>query len=261
MDLDRARAALLAAAPDAPDDALDGFADAWPRLCLTCAAPLRLAALIGHTAHESGGYRRRTENLYYTTPERLIAVWPGRFAHVSEARGFLRDPEGLANHVYGGRMGNGRPGDGWRYRGRGWLQLTGRENYRQMGDWLGLALEREPSLAARADHAWVIAAEYLARRARDGRTALEWADIPVDAMVTRIVNGGLHGLEDRMRRTASALAELVPLARLIERLTPGARSSAVLAAQILLTRGGHRLGALDGIYGPRTAAAIDAQTA
>ena len=173
--------------------------------------PLRLAHLLGQCAHESTGFTRRTENLTYTTAERIRAVFgKRRFPSLVDAQGYVRQPQMLANEVYGGRMGNTRPDDGWRYRGRGWIQLTGRENYKRFGAPLDLDLDGEPDLASTPAAAWKIATAYLAIRVRAGKTALEWADLNDARMVTRIVNGGLAGLVDRRARTDRALAALRP---------------------------------------------------
>ncbi|MCH8346632.1 MAG: hypothetical protein IIC87_06870, partial [Chloroflexi bacterium] len=134
---------------------------------------LRLAHLLGQCAHESTGFTRRTENLTYTTAERIRTVFgKRRFPSLVDAQGYVRQPRMLANEVYGGRMGNTRPDDGWRYRGRGWIQLTGRENYKRFGASLGLDLDGEPDLASTPAAAWKIAGAYLAIRVRAGRTAL-----------------------------------------------------------------------------------------
>lgn len=230
----------------------------------------RLAHLIGQCGHESAGFTRLVESLFYTTPERLCAVWPGRFRTISDARPFVRSPQALANNVYNGRMGN-RPGsdDGWRYRGRGYLQLTGRDNYRRFGDLLGLPLEARPEMAEGPITAWRIAIAYLATRKRRSRTAFEWADLGLDGveMVTRIVNGGTHGLDDRRRRTAAALAALedpddgdlgpglhgfgVPPTVKI-----GDEGIWVEAAQRALVRLDCLPGAIDGDFGPRTEGAV-----
>ena len=171
--------------------------------------PLRLAHLFGQCAHESAGFQATIESLSYSA-DRLMAVWPSRFQHITFARQYARQPKKLANYVYARRMGNGDPttDDGWRYRGRGWMQLTGRANYRKAGWVVGVDLEADPETARRPGPAWQIAAHYLATRKRRGKTALEWADANNARQITRIVNGGLNGLDDRNRRTRRALEQL-----------------------------------------------------
>lgn len=247
-------AAVAAAAPGAPARAAGSLAALDPETPALATAR-RAAHLIGQCAHESLGFTRAVESLHYTTPERMMAVWPRRFPTHRDAAPFVADPEALANRVYGGRMGNTAPGDGFRYRGRGWLQLTGRANYRRFGARIGLELEAAPDLAAKAEAAWRIAAHYLASRRRMRRTALEWADADNAEMVTRIVNGGVHGLADRLARTAAALGALSGGPRVLRR---GDSSGAVLLLQQALARQGFPPGALDGAFGPRTEAALAA---
>ena len=264
MDL---RAAILATAPAAPAGVLDAIEAVRDRLhALGALASTRRAAhLVGQCAYESAGFRRRHESLYYTSAARLMAVWPGRFPSRASALPFLRSPVKLANHVYAGRMGNGdaASGDGFRYRGRGWLQLTGRANYRHAGRRLGLNLENSPERAAEPATAWLIAADYLARRRRRGRTAFEWADLDDAAMVTRIVNGGLAGLAERRRLTARALDALAVPATADRPgaqtpLAGGAHGEAVVQLQRRLAAAGFAPGPVDGVFGPRTAAALRA---
>ena len=201
-------AGIRAAAGRDAQAAIDGFmaVKEWmdQRGILT---PRRRAHLFGQCAHESVGYTRTIENLNYSA-HRLMVVWPRRFPTLREAEQYARQPKMLANKVYGGRMGNREPGDGWRYRGRGWLQLTGRNNYRQSCAPLGIDLEAQPEIAREPSTAWRIAARYLGVREWAGKTALEWADENNTRQVTRIVNGGLNGLDDRIKRTAAALAVL-----------------------------------------------------
>ncbi|MDH3667559.1 MAG: peptidoglycan-binding protein [Paracoccaceae bacterium] len=252
--------AIRAAAPAAPRSAIDGFAGAHDRIAATGAidTPLRAAHLIGQRAHESARFKRVAEALHYRSGARIFAVF-GRqhFTGVTHAQRFAGRPEKLASHVYGRRMGNGPPGsgDGFRYRGRGYLQLTGRENYRRFGARIGIDLEAQPERAEEPATAWIIAAAYLAARRRAGRTALEWADLDNVEMVSRIVNGGLNGLDDRRHLTATALTALGGIAArpLLKRGTEG---PAVLRLQHLLARAGFALGALDGDFGPRTETAL-----
>jgi putative chitinase len=151
---------------------------------------------LGQILHESGMLTTFTENLNYSA-ERLCMVWPYRFPTMDDARPYARNPEALANRVYGGRMGNTEPGDGWLYRGRTPIQLTGKDNYVHVGDLMGQDLVTSPELLEQP------------------RFALEacihwWEDRIPDSMlgdvtkITKRVNGGLIGLADRDRLTEEA---------------------------------------------------------
>lgn len=155
-----------------------------------------LSAFLGQILHESDGLTRLEENLSYSA-ERLTVVWPNRFPTKADAQPYARNPEALANRVYGGRMGNTEPGDGWKYRGRGPLQITGRDNYRAVGEIMGQDLEgmpellEQPRFALEACIAW-------------------WEDRIPDELLgdpektTRRVNGGLIGLAHREELTNAA---------------------------------------------------------
>src|SRR5688572_5216436 len=95
--------------------------------------PLRRAHFLAQVAHESGGFKRLVENLNYSA-DALVRTWPSRF-DAATAKQYARQPERIANKVYAGRLGNGdeTSGDGWRYRGRGYIQLTGQVNYADYG--------------------------------------------------------------------------------------------------------------------------------
>lgn len=114
---------------------------------------MRIAAFLAQVGHESGQLRILVENLNYSA-EALAHTWPSRFT-AQTAGVYARQPEKIASKVYGGRMGNGpeSSGDGWLFRGRGLLQVTGRSNYRSAGAGLGLPLEDQPELLEQAEHA------------------------------------------------------------------------------------------------------------
>ncbi|MEO1190991.1 MAG: peptidoglycan-binding protein [Pseudomonadota bacterium] len=255
------KAAIKAAAPDAPKGAIKGLVAVQRGVAATGALDndRRLAHMIGQCAHESLRFTLVSESLFYTTAERVIAIFPRHFSGLSEASQFLRNSEAMANKVYANRMGNGSPqsGDGFRYRGRGYLQLTGKDNYKTFGQRIGLDLLENPDQAAEPGPAWLIAATYLASRSRSGRTALEWADEDNVEMVTRIVNGGTHGLADRRNRTARALAALggLPQRPLLSRDDVG---ESVALLQRALAAAGFSPGAIDGHFGGKTEAAVRA---
>jgi putative chitinase len=209
----------------------------------------RCAMLIGQCAHESARFTHRFENLNYSA-DGLWRVFRRHFFNRQECDAFARQPEKIANRVYANRMGNGTEasGDGWRYRGRGYLQLTGKSNYEKYGKALGLDLVGNPDLAADPAVAWQIAARYCATKTRSGKTLLEWADVPDTTLVTKGINGGLNGLADREHLTAQAMAALSGQVPVIEQ-------------QRLLAAAGYDPGALDGLMGPDTQRAINAASA
>lgn len=107
--------------------------------------PVRMAAFLAQVGHESVQLNRRRENLSYSM-RGLMNTWPRRFPTEESTTGYVRNPERLANYVYANRLGNGdsASGDGWKYRGGGLIQLTGRGNYRDAGAALGVPLEDAP---------------------------------------------------------------------------------------------------------------------
>lgn len=166
--------------------------------------PLELAHWLAQCGHESSGFTRLEEGLSYSA-ERLMAVWPRRFPTLAAAQPFARNPEKLANRVYSGRMGNGPPesGDGWRYRGRGLIMLTGGANYAVAGDALTLPLLEHPEMLATPGPAALTAAWFWRSR---GCGAPAMRDDVV--AVTTIVNGGTTGLDDRRAWLVRAKAAL-----------------------------------------------------
>lgn len=155
--------------------------------------PSRVSHWLAQLHHESAGFTRTEESLSYSA-KRLTEVWPGRFPALSLAAPFARNPQALANKVYAGRMGNDQPGDGWKYRGRGFIQITGKDGYRRASEWTGLDLVKDPDMAAMPLHACRIAADYW--RALGLNAFADAGDIK--GITTRI-NGGLTGLDERSR--------------------------------------------------------------
>lgn len=160
---------------------------------------LRMAHFLGQVMHESRRFEAVEENLNYTTPERICKVWPSRFLTVDSARPFVGNPVGLANFVYNGRMGN-RMGtdDGWNNRGRGDIHTTGANNYRELFTWLGLPADTDPGLVA-TKYAAASAVFYWTRHGLNTYAAADEYET-----LTRRINGGTHGLQDRIKLTERA---------------------------------------------------------
>ena len=162
---------------------------------------LRIAAFIAQVGHESGQLTRLVENLNYSA-EGLMKTWPSRFDLV-RATAAARKPEQIANIVYAGRMGNTEPGDGWKYRGRGLIQITGRANYAACGEALGLDLLSKPELLELPQHAAMSAAWFWSMK--DLNTLADKGDF---VKITRRINGGLNGQADRQGLYDKALKVL-----------------------------------------------------
>ena len=220
----------------------------------------RLHYFLAQLGHESNGLTVKEENLNYSA-ERLTKVWPGRFPTLDVAKKYERNPEKLANFVYGGRMGNVHPGDGYRYRGRGYIQLTGRDAYREVGRIAGIDLENNPDLASEPEYAVRIACAFWTWKKLNPT-----CDAGDFTGLTRRINGGVNGLTDRfewlekiqhlLKTGAPAPSPVttnpVPLPR--PKPTPPAdepeslSNPAILAAQKKLTTLGYYQGVIDGIY-------------
>lgn len=159
--------------------------------------PLRLCHFLGQIGNECGRLTIIEENMTYRSAQRLRTIWPTRFPTLASAEPYVNNPQKLAEKVYGGRFDN-RPGDGWRYRGRGLVQITGRSSYREMGKKLGIDLENNPDLAADPKHALAIACETWAGKTLPGeRDMNKLADAnKLEAMTYRI-NGGFTNIDDR----------------------------------------------------------------
>lgn len=165
-------------------------------------SPKRAAHLLGQAHHESGGFKLVRENLYYSTPERIQAVWPSRFPTVESAKAYAKNPSKLANKVYSDRMGNGdeKSGDGTAFSGKGWMMLTGRNNFRQFASKMGIPeVMTDPDLVAEK-YAFETCMFFF-----EENNLFDIADAGVNPetirKITRRVNGGLHGYEDRENQT------------------------------------------------------------
>lgn len=156
--------------------------------------PLRYAHFLAQIAHESAGLTATIENLNYSS-QGLMKTFPKYFPDFATATEYSHNPQKIANKVYANRMGNGdeASGDGWKYRGRGFIQLTGHDNYKNYG------FEDNPDSVDPADSA----AWFWYTRALN-----PLADQDDILTITKLINGGVNGLDDRTARLARVKASL-----------------------------------------------------
>ncbi len=172
--------------------------------------PVRLAHFLAQCGHESGGFKATRENLNYSA-EGLTKIFPKYFPTVQVATPFAKQPEKIANKVYANRMGNGdeASGDGFKFRGRGFIQLTGKDNYKALGAAIQQDLVANPDLVASQfpmlSAAWFFHKNGLHRIADEGTT-----DIVV-TKITKRVNGGTIGLADRIKHFREYHSVLSPV--------------------------------------------------
>ena len=198
------------------------WADAVVAACqeFSIDTPQRIAGFLSQCAHESGGFERLQENLNYSA-DGMAGIWPRRFAVLGPdkkpvkkdgknqpnkfALALHRKPEMIANVVYSNRMGNGptESGEGWLYRGRGLKQLTGKDNHRACGAGLAVDLVANPDLLLEPIYAARSAAWFWATNKCNN-----FADSGDIEGLTKRINGGLIGIEDRKKRYANAVRSL-----------------------------------------------------
>jgi putative chitinase len=198
------------------------WADAVANACAEFGidTPQRIAGFLSQCAHESGGFERLQENLNYSA-DGMAGIWPKRFAVLGPdgkpvkkdgknqpnkfALALHRKPEMIANVVYSGRMGNGptESGEGWLYRGRGLKQLTGKDNHRACSTGLGVDLVANPDLLLEPVYAARSAAWFWATNKCNA-----FADAGDIEGLTKKINGGLIGIDDRKKRYVSAMSSL-----------------------------------------------------
>jgi len=235
-------------------------------------SPKELANFMAQATHESMDLRRLEESFRYTKSSHQIsgnvssALREGREAlEAARLEALGGKPQRLAELMYGGRMGNDEPGDGFKYRGRGYIQLTGKSGYREAGKALGLDLVNNPELAADPENASKIAVWYWNKRVH--HVAPESV-----TRATRIINGGINGLEDRKSRFAKLEKELTleVVVQLRQGEAPasaaplhqGAKGTAVRELQTYLKAHGHTDARgseikVDGQFGPSTRHALE----
>lgn len=161
-------------------------------------SPERAAHLLGQASHESGGFKLVRENLNYSA-ETMCRVWPSRFKTVEDAAPYARNPEALADKVYSNRMGNGE-GEGHVWIGRGFLQLTGKDNYKNFSEDMRFPeVMQDPSLVE-TDYAMDTAMWFFEK---NGLWAIADEGVNEDTIkrITKRVNGGYTGLDHRVKDT------------------------------------------------------------
>ena len=163
--------------------------------------PQRVAAFIAQAAHESGGFTALHENLNYR-PETLQKVFPKYFPTADLASQYAHNPEMIANRVYANRMGNGdeASGDGFRYCGRGLIQLTGKQNYQSFADSIETPVEQVPDFLQTFEGAVQSACWFW-----ENNNLNQYADSGDILTMTKRINGGTIGLEDRTNHYNQAL--------------------------------------------------------
>lgn len=163
----------------------------------------RLADFLAQTANETGGYTTFVENLNYRA-ERMVAIWPTHFT-ADQAKAAVGHPDEIASRAYGGRMGNAPypSDDGYRFRGMGMLQLTGRANYEATNRRLGLGLDTNPELAAVPALSLLIACDFYKHN-----MVLAALDVGATDLARQRTNGGAIGLANVNKLRARALSVL-----------------------------------------------------
>jgi putative chitinase len=164
--------------------------------------PQRQACFMGQCAHESGNFKTLQENLNYSA-EGLMKTWPSRFATKEIADQYARQPVKIAGKVYNGRLGNTSEEEAAKYLGRGLIQLTGKENYDHCGLGINIDLLTDPALLLDPRYAALSAGWFWNKK---GLNAL--ADASDIETMTKRINGGLIGLDDRKAKIAKALSVL-----------------------------------------------------
>jgi putative chitinase len=158
--------------------------------------PVKLAHFLAQAGHESAGFKAVNENLNYGA-KGLLGIFKKYFPTEAKAKEYERKPEKIANLVYGGRMGNGpeASGEGWKYRGRGYIQLTGKDNYKAFDAVVPEDILANPDLVA-TKYPLLSAAWFFHKNCL--KKCVDASDATVTA-VTKCVNGGTIGLPDRLK--------------------------------------------------------------
>lgn len=192
----------------------NGWAPALDAACqkygITSSA--RVASFLAQTGYESGQFNKLTENLNYSTAGRLVKVWPKRFPTEAVAAPYVNNPQKLANCVYANRLGNGAPesGDGFRYRGRGIIQITGKSNYVAATLALDVDLVQNPDLLLQPPSAALSAAWFWSTHGLNALADDQTGDNDLEDFteITKRINGGTSGLQARLALLNSIESQL-----------------------------------------------------
>ena len=178
---------------------LDALNETFARFDIS--TPIRQASFIGQCGHECGSFKVLEENLNYRA-ETLMKLWKSRFPTIEVANEYARNPKKIANKVYASRMGNRdeSSGDGYRFRGRGCIQLTGHANYFHAGQACGEDFVMNPDLVATPKYAAMTAGWFWSTHKLN-----QYADGSDFLMMTKKINGGTIGLQDRINHINHAL--------------------------------------------------------
>jgi len=179
-----------------PDDVITELSEVMDKFAIN--TPLRLSHFLAQAAHESGNFKHTSENLNYSA-ERLKVIFPKYFKQQGLAESYGRKPELIASRVYGGRMGNGDEGtrEGFKFRGRGYLQLTGKNNYAEFDKFVNEDIVANPDLVAKKYP--LLSAAWFFHKNGLNAIADKGADDATVTSVTKRVNGGTIGLPDRIK--------------------------------------------------------------
>jgi putative chitinase len=179
-----------------PDSVISQIPDTAARFELN--TPLRLAHFLAQCGHESGGFKATQENLNYSASG-LKGIFGKYFKEAGLAEQYQRNPQKIASRVYGGRMGNGpeSTGDGFKFRGRGYIQLTGKDNYTAFGKAINEDMTANPDKVA--THYPLLSAAWFFTKNGLHKIADQGASDAVVTQVTKRVNGGTIGLSDRIK--------------------------------------------------------------
>lgn len=150
---------------------------------------------LANVMQESGAFSHKVENMNYSA-ERIVQVWPARFKTVAEARPYSRNPQLLANKVYGGRMGNDTKNDGWIFRGGGFIGLTGREVYTLYAKYIGKPVEETAELVRTTDRFALDSACWFFSTLKGLNDEAERDEF---LKIVKSINGGYIGLKDRQK--------------------------------------------------------------